>query len=471
MTANRILKRITQAEVHSQYYRKMILLLMILFMSMFSGAYTQETVKELTLKDALQLALLANQDARKSRLDIKNSEYQIDEVKSRALPQVSGNGNITYNPILQQSAMPGDLIGQPGKVLLVTFGQKWISTVGVNVTQNLFDQSILTGLKAAKGTRDYYELNGELAEEQVIELVSTAYYNVLVQRQKIAVIDTTIKNTKKSEAIIRGQYENGLGKQIDLDRIAVNLANLESDRTRLLNTVQLMENQLKYVMGVDIDQPITLPLIELNKIHPVAVETQEKLDLNARLEYQTLKKQEELLNYQKQAFKAEYYPSLSLSGNYNYQGLGGAFPIFKGPASGVNWFDYSSIGATLRIPIFNGGATRSRIRQADISIQKIQEDISKASLALSLDFENAKIQINNSIIILNSQRKNVELAQKVYDNTLNNYNQGLAYLTDLLQSENAVTEAQNNYSTALLDYKLSEIQLIKAQGQLKTLLN
>ncbi len=444
---------------------------MLFFLGMMNVAFGQQPIKELTLKDALQLALLANQDARKSRLDIKNSEYQIDEVRSRALPQVSGNGNITYNPILQQSAMPGDLIGQPGKVLLVTFGQKWISTVGVNVTQNLFDQSILTGLKAAKGTREYYELNGDLAEEQVIELVSTAYYNVLVQRQKIEVIDSTIKNTKRSEEIIRGQYENGLGKQIDVDRIAVNLANLESDRTQLLNTVLLMENQLKYVMGMDISQDIVLPLAELDKINPTAVESQGKLDLNTRVEYQTLKKQEELLTYQKQSFKAEYYPSLSLSGNYNYQGLGQQFPVFKGPASGVNWFDYSSIGASLKIPIFNGGATRSRIRQADISIQKLQEDISKTSLALNLAFENAKIQINNSIIILNNQRRNVELAKKVYNNTLNNYNQGLSYLTDLLQSENAVTESQNNYSSALLDYKLSEIQLIKAEGKLKTLLN
>ncbi|HTN05473.1 TolC family protein [Agriterribacter sp.] len=447
------------------------LLLLVLVLYFFKGVKAQDTVKTLSLKEALQMALQANQTARKAKLDIENSVYQIDEVRAGALPQVNGSGNITYNPLLQQSVLPGDVIGQPGKALLVSFGQKWVSAAGISLTQSLFDQSLFTGLKAAKGAKEYYELNGQLAEEQVIELVATAYYNVLVQRQKIGVIDSTISNIKKSEAIIKGQYESGLGKQIDVDRIAVNIANLESQKLQLHNAVVIMENQLKYVTGINIRQPIQLSAVALHQVQPEALELQSTLDIDGRTEFQALKKQEELLHYRKAAYKAEYYPSLSLSGNYNYQGMGNRFPVFKGPNQGVNWFDYSSVGASLKIPLFNGGATRSRVRQADVSLRKLKEDMAQTSLALNLSFENAKIQINNSVIILNNQKKNVELAQKVYRNTQNNYNQGLAYLTDLLQSENAVTEAQNNYSAALLDYKLAEVQLIKAQGKLKTLLN
>ena len=64
----------------------------------------------------------------------------------------------------------------------------------------------------------------------------------------------------------------------------------------------------------------------------------------------------------------------------------------------------------------------------------------------------------------------MKLAQEVFFNTQNNYNNGLAPLTDLLSAENSLTEAQNNYSSALLDYKVAEIQLLKAQGSLTTLL-
>jgi outer membrane protein TolC len=65
----------------------------------------------------------------------------------------------------------------------------------------------------------------------------------------------------------------------------------------------------------------------------------------------------------------------------------------------------------------------------------------------------------------------VELAKEVYANTRNNYDQGLAPLTDLLDAENSLTTSQNNYSTALLDYRLAEIQVLKTQGKLSSLVN
>ncbi|WP_276483253.1 TolC family protein [Paraflavitalea pollutisoli] len=425
----------------------------------------------LTLKDALNYALKASQAARIARLDVENAQYQIDEVKSRAMPQITGNASLNYNPILQLSALPGELAGQPGKTLMVAFGQKWSSGAGISLSQNLFDKGVFTGLKAAKSTQEYYRINAQLTDEQLIEQVATTYYDVMVQRQKVGVIDTTIYNAVKIQNVLKGQFENGLAKQIDLDRVAVNISNMRAQRQQLLNAITLMENQLKYAMGLSIQTPITMPEFDYTSIQTQAVPAGDVLDATNRTEIKLLKQQEVLLNFQKEAYKAEYFPTLSLNGNYAYQGLGNKLPWFQPGSAGVNWFDYASAGLSLRIPIFNGFATRSRIRQADVDIRKLQENISQTSLGLNLAYENAKTQINNSIIVLNTQAENVELARKVYFNTQNNYNNGLASLTDLLDAENSMTEAQNNHSGALLAYRVAEIQLIKAQGNLKTLLN
>lgn len=444
------------------------MLLMALFL--FSGLYAQqpETVT-LSLKDALNYALSANHDARKAKLDVENSEYKIDEVKSRAMPQINGSAGITYNPILQKSALPGEIIGKPGETMLVAFGQKWNANAGVSVNQVLFDNSVLTGLKAAKTTREFYRLNSQLTDEQIIEEVATTYYRVLVQRQQLITLDSTIANTKKVHDILKSLYDNGLAKKIDVDRTDVSYSNLTSQRTQLVNAVELLQNQLKFYMGMPINTPISIPDAELAAIQPAVVVS----DFNPenRTELELMDTQKKLLLYQKEAVKSEYMPSLSLSGSYSYQGLGNQFPIFRSSGNGANWFDVAGIGLTLRVPIFNGFATRSRVRQADISIKKIDEDINQTRLALNLDFENAKTQINNSIITLNSQKKNVALAEQVYFNVQNNYNNGLATLTDLLQSETSLTEAQTNYSKALLDYKIAEIQIIKSKGNLKSLLN
>jgi outer membrane protein len=189
-------------------------------------------------------------------------------------------------------------------------------------------------------------------------------------------------------------------------------------------------------------------------------------------EYQLLESQKQLLIYNKQSIVAGYYPTLSLSGNYNYQGLGQKFPLSNAkPADGVFWTDYATVGLNLNIPIFSGFATRSRVRMAQNQLDVLEEDMKEVELALNYSFENAKTQINNSFITIENQKENVTLAQEVLNNTQNNYMNGLASLTDLLEAENALADAKNNYSNALMEYKVAEIELIKSQGQLKSLIN
>lgn len=442
-------------------------LLALTFLTLALTAQSQE-IKRLTLKDAINYALENKAEAKKAKLKVENSEYQIQEVRSRALPQISANGSLNYNPILQTSVIDGSSFGQPGTSIQATFGQKWSSTAGLALTQNLFDQSVFTGLKAAKTTREFYQINERLTEEQVIERVANNYYAVYVQRQNLTVLDSTYKNTTKVKNIIKGQYDNGLAKKIDLDRILVKISNIDTQRQQVLNGVQLQENALKFYMGMPIATVIEIPQSEF-EVTPQAFA--EEPNTETRTEYLLVKKQEQLLEFQKKAITAAYYPTLSLSAGYNYIGQGPQMPWGAKPSDGVYWSDYSAIGLNLRVPIFSGFATRSKIRQADVDLRSIKEDLVDTKLSLDLAFANAKTQIDNSIITINNQKSNAQLAQEVLDNTKNNYIQGLTSLTDLLDAENAFTEAQNNYTAAVLDYKLAEIQLIKSKGELKTLIN
>ena len=428
----------------------------------------QVPAQNLTLKDAINYALQNKADAKKAKLSVENAEYQIDEVRSRALPNISANGNLTYNPILQLNAVDFDGADGPGQTQLLAFGQKWMSTAGVNLTQNIFDQAVFTGLKAAKSTREFYQINAKLTEEDVIERVANNYYQVYVQRQQLTLLDSTYANTEKVRNIIKGQFDNGLARKIDLDRMNVNLSNINTQRQQLINAVQLQENTLKFYMGMPIQTPIVLPEAQF-EVTPIMMG--DKPDVTQLSQYQLLATQEKLLTYQRKSKVAEYYPTLSLTAGYNYLGMGPELPWFAKPADGVYWTDYSAIALNLNIPIFNGFGTRSRVRQARIEVQNIQEDLKDTKLALDLAFENAKTQINNSLITINNQKENVGLAQEVLSNTQNNYRQGLATLTDLLDAESSYIDAQNNYTNALLDFKLAEIQLIKAKGELRTLTN
>ena len=442
-------------------------ILIIALLSFVTVTNAQET-SSLTLKEAIKYALENKADAKKAKLQIENSEYQIQEVRSRALPQITANGNLTYNPILQLNALPGDFFGAPGTTILAPLGQKWTSTAGVSLTQALFDQSVFTGLKAAKTTREFYQINDQLTEEQVIENVANNYYQVYVLRQKLLLVETNLKTTTKVRDIVKGQFDNGLAKKIDLDRMNVNLSNINTQKQQLINAVQLQENALKFYIGMPMSSQINIPESEF-QITPAAIS--ETPNAANRSEYLLLKKQEELLVLQKKSVLANYYPTLSLSASYNYIGQGPKMPLFAKPSDGVYWSDFSAIGLNLRVPIFAGFGTKAKVSQADVQLRTIQEDIKDTQLALDLDYKNAQTQIENSIITLQNQKENMKLADEILKNINNNYLQGLASLTDLLDAENASTEAQNNYTSAILDYKLAEIKLIKSKGELKTLIN
>lgn len=441
---------------------------LIILLVVFAFQLQAQEAKTLLLKDAINYALQNKVEAKKAALDVENAEYKIQEVRSQALPQISANGSLTYNPILQLNALPGDFFGAPGTTLLAPLGQKWTSVAGVSLTQTIFNEQVFTGLKAAKTTREFYKINKELTDEQVIERVATAYYQVYLQRQKLTVIENNLKNTTKVKDVIKNLFDNGLAKKIDLDRITVTLNNITTSRQQLLNAVEIQENALKFYMGMPINDKIIIPESEV-KILPVVLE--ETAETSNRSEYRLMETQKTLLEFNRLAMKSLYYPTLSATAGYNYIGQGPEMPLGAKPSEGVYWSDFSSIGLNLNIPIFTGFGTRAKVRQADIDVRKAEVDLADTKLALDLAYKNAKTQVENSLITIENQKENAKLAQEVYDNTQNNYINGLASLTDLLDSENSLVEAQNNYNTALLDYKLAEIQLIKSRGELKSLTN
>lgn len=430
------------------------------------GAFQANAQQTVSLKSAIQYALQNKADAIKAQLNVRNSEYQIAEAKAGALPTLTGTGAVNYNPILQQSALPGEFFQKPGEIVLVPFGQKWNSSIGVNLQQALFNQQVFIGLKAAKTTKEFYQINKQLTEEQVIEKVSTAYYQVFSQQQKLEAVQSSYESTLKARNIIKSLFENGLAKKVDLDRTNVNLTNLETNRSQLKNAVTLQENALKFYMGMPIEEPISLVKEDV-QINPQLLTDQ--INTDNRTEVRVLEKKKQLLQYNVKATQAAYYPTLSLVGNYAWQGLGAKFPIGAGKSQGVYWSDYASVGLSLNIPIFNGFLTKSKVDQAKIQLETLEQDLKDTKLNMSLDYRNAKAQMENSLDAIKNQTANMELAQTVLDNTRSNYQYGLATLTELLDAENALVQAKNNYSNSLYDYKVAEIQLYKAQGELLNL--
>ena len=223
-------------------------------------------------------------------------------------------------------------------------------------------------------------------------------------------------------------------------------------------------------MGMPIQEEINIPassLAALENETSLKIVSNNTFDIERLSDYQILRKQEELLGFQRKAYLSEFYPTLSLGANYLYNTQSNKFNLYTNKA--LN-FGMSAVTLTLNVPIFDGGRKSAKVKQATIDIQKIQEDIKDSSNALKMAYENAKIQIKNSLNTIEAQKGNTILAEEVFNSIQNNYHNGLASLTDLLNAETDLVSAQNSYNTALLNYKVAEIELIKSNGNIKSLI-
>ena len=442
------------------------------FLVMASGTLGVARAQQpLTLKNALDYALNNSEALRKARLEIETGRLKVSEVRASALPQIDGVSTLTNNLLVQQFILPADFMGgTPGEFVAIKAGQTWNAMSQVQLSQQIFNQQVFTGLKAAKGSEAYYRLAAQLSEENLIQQVATNYYQVIITREQLEVIDANLDRIAQLEKMIANQFEVGLAKKIDLDRIKVNKGNVLAQREQLEYAVVQQENLLKYYMGMPITEQIVIAESDV-----VGLEKQGQLlakegDFNVdnMTSYQLLGVQEDLLELQRKAYVAEYFPSLSLGGNYMYNSQSNNFNVYSNKA--LN-YDVASVSLNLRVPIFDGFARKSKVKQSEVELLKVKEDLRQTNNGLAMAYENAKIQLKNSLNTIETQLSNKAFAQEVFESTQSNYQNGLATLTDLLTAETDLVAAQNSYNQALLNFKVAEIELVKSNGNIKSLVN
>lgn len=443
-------------------------------MLVFAGALAIQHLPAqtpVTMKDAVQYALSNSEVLKKAKLDIEKGFQQIKETKGAALPQVNVTSVVNNNPLVMVFPMPAEFMGgEPGKFIAMKAGQPWTGNAQVQLLQQLYNKQVFTGLKAARTTEEFYRLSEQLSRENVIHQVAANYYQVQISRLQMDVIEANIERVAKLEEMILAQYQNGLVKKIDVDRVKVNRSNLDAQKLMLENGLKQMENMLKYYMGMPVEEQIVLADIDLPSLQIPSSNLidNEPLNVSNLLSFSVLKKQEELLGFQREAIRAESFPTVSLSGNYSYNSQAKQLSLYTSKA--LN-YDMASISLNIRIPIFDGFSRKSRVAQSDIEIRRLQEDMRNTQNGLNMANDNAKTQLSNSLRTIQMQRANKDLAQEVFENVQNNYTNGLANLTDLLNAETSLFESQRSLNEALLQYKIGEIELLKSNGNINSLLD
>jgi outer membrane protein TolC len=185
------------------------------------------------------------------------------------------------------------------------------------------------------------------------------------------------------------------------------------------------------------------------------------MDKAERIELKLIEKQKELNELERKNLIAGYLPSLYAYGVYNYTfyGKGGGADLFKGyPAS---W-----IGLQLSWNIFDGLGRKTKIDQKNVENMKLDLQLNQINENISMELTNAKNQIALQESNIQSRKDQLSLAEKIYGQVRQQFNEGLINITEVLQSDNSLREAQNNYLVSLVNLLNAQLSWKKAAGKL-----
>ena len=441
-----------------QFITKLVLLTSLAIQSYRVGAQHPSVY---SLDECIAVALNNNELLQNSLLDMESSEFKVKEVKSALLPTIDLNSQYTYYTQLPPQYVPAKSFGgQEGEFNKLTMGLPQTTNINVQVRQVLFNQSLLTDLKAAKVYQEASHLKLKLTKDDIVYSVATTYYSIQVLEDNLSRVKENIMNLEKTASINESLKSNDLIAENIHNRLLINLENLKNQYENQRLVKQKNITLLKYLMNLSGDEVITVTRFDYES----PIESPDFADINDRYDIKLQQVNIRIAEFDKKRAQAGYYPTLQMGFNYGFMGYDHEFA--PGQAINGDWINSSALSLSLNIPLFDGLGKHYKIRQRDIAVQKNQNSLSLMRMSAARELQDAVDNYSSSANQFSNSKKSLDLAEHLFMSSQSEFESGITSTTDLLNAQNDLTNARTNYSTALLNLKLAELSWKKASGKL-----
>ena len=439
---------------------KRILLILLILTSFNLKSQSQK----LSLSECIDLAIENNENLKNSILEEKISKALSNEYLSIGFPQINFDGGIKYNHEVPKSLldisrfMPGVPEGTEQEV---QFGQAYDGRVDLFVNQMIFNGSYFVGLSAAK---ELIKLSKKMTERNVIDIhesVSKAYYTTLNTKSRVDLVNSNIDRLDALLKQTKSLYENGFVEKLDLDRIQVSFNNLKSEKIKADRLYDLSLAVLKFQIGISVDKKIEL-IEEFNEELVTAFTFDlNEFDYSKRIEYSILQTDKNLKFYELKNNRSQYLPQVYANYNYGYNTSASQSNIFF---ESDRWKKFGTFGLQVIVPIFDGFLKRSRINQSKFKIEQVENQMLFLERSINLQINQSLAAYQNSKESLKIASENLVLAQDVYFASEKKYAQGVGSNLELIDSNNSLKIAQNQYYNSLYESIISIIDIKKTLG-------
>ena len=462
----------------------MRLLLVFLAASWVLNAQQSEikSIVNFTLEEAQNYALEHAYDIKSANFDIQAARKQVWETTANGLPQINATAGYSdaldiatqlfpdfitpavYDINENKFGLTPDVPLPETEFFPVKFGQQFTGTAGLTVTQLLFDGTYIVGTQAS---RVFLQLSKDQQEKTKIEikdLVASAYYAVLVAEKNYDILKQSLESNKKILHEVQSYYENGFREETDALQLQL-LVN--SSENQLADAKRLIENSkllLKFVIGMDVDQPIKLTE-SLDKFIAAAMIEQVSVGNttpNDHIDYKLLETQLKAQSLLLRSEKAKFLPSISAYYNYGKTAYGNEWNLFDGD----DWFESSTIGLQVSMPIFTFGKQMARVSRQRILTDKLKNQLYQVEQNLKRERAEAYNNLLNAQEKFMNDKQGLELAKTIYDRTIIKFNEGVVNSTELSQNEQQYLQSLGTYIGSTLNLLNSKKLYLKVIGRL-----
>jgi outer membrane protein TolC len=482
--------------------KKISIKIILLFTVLSSVAYAQTTrdttAGTLTLQQCIDFALRNQPGVRQANIDEDINERDIRISLSSWLPQVNSTGS--YQHYLQRTtnftnsgtAGAGTGTGGTGTGGTGTGGTGTggtgtggtgtggtgtgaggavggqqlaiannVSSLGLQASQVIYNNEVWQASKASRYSRQYYKQNTQSTKIDVVANVSKAFFDVLLSQRQLDIINEDIARLQRNLKDATSRYQAGVTDKIDAKQATIGLNNSLASRKQLQESVNSRIAYLKQLMGYTPQKPLMITFDSTRLEREIAIDTNQNLNVNNRIEYSLLETQKNLQNINVSYYRYSFLPSLSAIGSYNLL-------YFNDKVSNLysNAYPTSLVGLSLALPIFQGGRRLQNLSKARLQVKRTDLDLENTRNSINTEYVQALANYKSNFSNYQFLGQNVELARDVYKVVSLQYREGVKTYLDLIVAQTDLRTAELNYYNALFQLLSSKIDLQRALGTL-----
>jgi len=408
--------------------------------------------------------------AQKNNVQVKNALLSIDaqiqtnrEIAATAFPTIGTNVGGTDYTKIPTSLLPAQIFGgAAGTFIPVQFGTKFNANYGANFQQLLFDGQVFVALQARATSLEMQRKNAAVTEEAIKANIYKIYYQLSASKTQLNILDANIDRLNKLAHDAEIMYKNGFAEKLDVDKVSVQLNNLQTEKIKANNSVAIGYMGLKMLMGMPVKDSLVLTEVINEQSLSTDVLVENDFQYGIRKDFQYLNTIKKLSEYNIKRYQLSYLPTVNFSGAYSQNAMRSKFDFFEGG----NWFTTSLLSLNVNLPLFNGFAREARVKRTKIELLQVENQIEALKNNIDNEITQAKLNYMSSVATVSFQKKNMQLAENVYQQTKKKFEAGTGSNTEISAAQADLVSAQNNFMNALYTALIAKVDLLKATGKL-----